>query len=206
MQKAHVLAAAGDLIANNRISDAEELVHTEYPFEAYVKPKAKKKASKSTNVKDASINPVERKYTQKEALQLYIADGFVDRYFGVQLVCPSALYALSKYIPNAFPCGENRATTHQAFWDLFPSLDHLDPVSLGGADNPRNWVTTSMSLNLKKSNLSLDELGWSLQTPDETSTWDGMMGWYQSLSNNDSNLGNILYNKAWHQATIQQAA
>jgi len=201
MQKAQILATAGELILMNRLDEAEQLIGSQYRFEEYIKPKKAKTRARVVSI-DNDAKAVERRYTQQEALDLYISDGFTDRYFGVQLVCPAALYALSRFLPNAFPCGDKRSTTHQAFWDLFPSLDHLDPVSHGGVDEEWNWVTTSMNLNLKKSNISIEELGWEVLPSTGVNEWDGMMSWYGQVAEIDNGLSDIRFNKAWHRCTM----
>lgn len=198
MQPADILKIAALFISRNEISTASEFVEREYPFETYVKSKPAERFCKDTS--QPPLMAEQRKYTQKQALQLYTIDGFIDRYSGSKLVCPSALYAISTIIPEAFPCGEKRSDTHQAFWDLFPSLDHLVPVSGGGKDIEENWITTSMTKNLKKSNISLDELNWSLHPKGNIEQWDGLAAWYMDWSSFHSSANNIRFNKGWHSA------
>jgi hypothetical protein len=59
---------------------------------------------------------------------------------------------------------------------LFPTIDHVIPVSHEGTDDERNQVTTSMLLNAQKANFTVDELGWSLRPPGDPAEWDGLMG------------------------------
>jgi hypothetical protein len=54
----------------------------------------------------------------------------------------------------------------------------LTPVTAGGADEPANWVTTSMARNFAKSNFSLEELGWRLHPPGNIAEWDSLLNWY----------------------------
>jgi len=68
--------------------------------------------------------------------------------------------------------------THQMFWVLFPTIDHVGPVARGGTGAPTNLVTTSMLRNHAKSNWTLDELGWSLHEPGSLEEWDGLSGWF----------------------------
>ncbi len=67
---------------------------------------------------------------------------------------------------------------HQAFWDLTPTVDHLIPVSRGGADEDSNWVSTTMLRNSAKGNFMLEELGWSLYPPGDINQWNGLLGWF----------------------------
>ena len=198
MSNAEILQEATKLIANDNLQVASILVKTEYPFEKYVKPVSSDRKS-STRIKIVS-EAEQRKYTQKQALELFIADSFIDRYSGEKLVLPSALYALSTIIPDAFPCGNKRSSTHQAFWDLFPSLDHIEPVSGGGKDVDSNWITTSMAMNIRKSNIPLSELGWQIYQRDTSCEWDGLVSWYLEWADENENAQNIRLNKGWHAA------
>jgi hypothetical protein len=68
--------------------------------------------------------------------------------------------------------------THEAFWELSPTIDHVVPVSRGGRDEDANWVTTSMRRNSAKSNWTLQELGWQLHPAGSLEEWDGLMSWF----------------------------
>jgi hypothetical protein len=50
---------------------------------------------------------------------------------------------------SKFPFHPNWKTeaTHPAYWEVGATIDHMVPVTLGGADEPANWVTTSMARN-----------------------------------------------------------
>jgi hypothetical protein len=93
-------------------------------------------------------------------------------------VFPGALRVLSHLLPQEFPCHPNwkMSGTHPAFWELFPTIDHVVPVARGGADSEDNWVTASMSRNAAKALWTLEELGWHLLPPGDSS-WDGLTGW-----------------------------
>jgi hypothetical protein len=67
--------------------------------------------------------------------------------------------------------------THPAFWEMFPTIDHVVPVSRGGLDEQSNWVTTSQLMNAAKANWSLDQLGWRLLDPAPSDAWDGLTRW-----------------------------
>jgi hypothetical protein len=58
------------------------------------------------------------------------------------------------------------------------TVDHLVPVSRGGADDDSNWVTTSMARNSAKGNWTLEQLGWALRPSGSFSDWDGLLGWF----------------------------
>lgn len=82
-------------------------------------------------------------------MQSFVRDGFIDRYSGRHLVFPGTLRVLSTLFPEDFPFHPNWKTqfTHPAFWELFPTIDHIVPVARGGLDVPENWVTTSQLRN-----------------------------------------------------------
>ena len=53
-----------------------------------------------------SLN-VGRNYTEFQATQVFIRDGFVDRYSGERLVFPGVLRLLSRLLPTEFPFHRN---------------------------------------------------------------------------------------------------
>jgi hypothetical protein len=81
-------------------------------------------------------------------------------------------------LPDAFPYHSNWKTDkcHFAFWELYPTIDHVEPVTRDGKDCDHNWVSTSMLLNAAKANFTLAELGWKLHPVDDG--WDGLTGWF----------------------------
>lgn len=124
-----------------------------------------------------------RRYSEYDAMRVYIRDGFIDRYSGQRLVNPAALRMLSAILPDAFPAHPNwkPGECHVAYWELSPTIDHLIPVARGGADSHDNWVTTSMHRNGAKANALLEEIGWSLHPPGHFDEWDGLTVWSLNL-------------------------
>ena len=96
-------------------------------------------------------------------MDLFMRDGFIDRYTGNRLINPGVLRLLHVVLGDDFPAHPNWkvSETHLAFWELFPTVDHLVPVSRGGRDDESNWVTASMLSNQAKAQWSVDDLGWS---------------------------------------------
>jgi hypothetical protein len=121
-----------------------------------------------------------RRFRPVAYTKAFVRDGFIDRYSGARLVFPPVLRVLSFALPECFPYHPNWKTdrTHPAYWQLSATLDHLVPVTRGGADEESNWVTTSMARNAAKMNWTLEELGWRLHPPGSLSAWDGMLGWF----------------------------
>jgi hypothetical protein len=163
--KSDILARACRAAEEQRLGEASSILATEYPF------------TPPTNA--------QRKYSPSQCMEVFIRDGFIDRYSGRRLVFPGTLRLLSILLPQEFPFHPNWKTDacHIAFWELFPTIDHIVPVSRGGLDHDDNWVTTSMVLNAAKANFTLEELGWTLHQPNNDNRWDGLTGWFLRQTN-----------------------
>jgi hypothetical protein len=123
---AETLKLAMPEIAKGDTRKAAELVREQYPF----------------------VPPVERQAIGTlDRLRVFLWDGIIDRYCGVKQFFPPVLELISPEIPEAFPsCRNGKAPeTHVAHWELYPSVDHLVPLTRGGAHEMDNWVTRSMS-------------------------------------------------------------
>jgi len=146
-----------------------------------------------------------RRFTEIQALRVFIRDGFIDRYSGNQLLFPPVLRVLSSVLPAEFPFHRNwkMSETHQSYWELFPTLDHIIPVARGGADNEDNIVSTSMLRNSAKSNWKLEELGWSLHPPGDIRQWDGMLAWFMEYIDKNPQKTKEKYIARWHKAALR---
>lgn len=129
-------------------------------------------------------------------------DGFIDRYTGEKLINPGMLKIVSEYFPDEFPYHKNGKMTdgHIAYWDLFPTIDHVVPIAAGGADGEENWVNTSMFNNSIKSNWTLEQLRWTLHMPGKSDEWDGLTNKFVALVEADKSLLNAPYIKNWYNA------
>ncbi|MFF0817580.1 HNH endonuclease [Rhodococcus sp. NPDC003318] len=145
-----------------------------------------------------------RRYTDRQCLRVFYRDGFLDRYSGTKLVHPAALRALSVIMPGEFPAHPNwlMSQSHFAFWELFPTIDHLVPVARGGADEESNWVSTSMLRNSAKAHWTLEELGWTLSPPGDYTQWDGLSGWFTGYLEANPDLFADKYLARWYRATV----
>ena len=175
-------------IAAKDIAIAMQVLASEYPF--------------------VSIQKTGRNYTPLLMTQIFIRDGFIDRYRGTRLVFPPVLRLLSHYLPSEFPFHKNGKMSegHIAYWELFPTIDHVVPVARGGTDTKENWVCCSMLTNSIKSNWTLDQLQWKMHDRGDFEVWDGMIGWFRRQVSEDPQLSNSPYIKKWYSAAIKAIA
>ncbi|MBK9926055.1 MAG: HNH endonuclease [Anaerolineales bacterium] len=143
-----------------------------------------------------------RNYNHFEKLQVFLRDGFTDRYSGAKLFFPPVLKILSTKLPQDFPYQKNWRLDkcHIAYWELIPTIDHIIPVSRGGKDEFDNWICTSQLRNSIKSNWLLEELGWKLHGPRDLKVWDGMLNWFIEQVNKNNKYLDDTYIKPWYKA------
>jgi hypothetical protein len=149
-----------------------------------------------------------RQYGPLESIRVFVRDGFTDRYTGERLIFPPVLRAISAELPVEFPYHPNWKTdvTHPAYWEVGATVDHLRPVSTGGADDDSNRVTTSMARNSAKMNWTLAELGWSLQAPGNFQEWDGLLHWFLEYTNGHPEVIATDSMRQWHRAAALAVA
>jgi hypothetical protein len=159
-EPADVLASVCSSVADGALDQAAAILTEGYPF--------------------TPLSNAGRRYTATESMRVFARDGFIDRYTGQRLIFPGTLRLLSQLLPEQFPFHNNWKTDlcHFGYYELFPTIDHLEPVSRGGADSVDNWVSTSMLKNAAKANFTLEELGWSLHPPGDLAQWDGLTNWF----------------------------
>jgi len=177
-----VIQRACSHISHDDLSAAESVIVGEYPF--------------------IPSQNAGRSYTPREMTRVFIRDGFIDRYCGTRLIYPPVLRVLSNYFPTAFPYHKHGKMDegHIAYWELFPTIDHVVPVARGGADDESNWVCCSMLTNSTKSNWTLDQLQWELLPPGDIDKWDGMISWLVKQVEVDRQLLSTPYIKSWYYA------
>lgn len=181
-EKANIIKSVCDALSVGNNSAASIIAKSQYPF---VTPPQTK-----------------RTFTETQALRVFLRDGFIDRYSGSRLVFPPVLRVLSLAFPEEFPFHRNWkiSETHPAYWELFPTLDHIIPVALGGQDDDDNLVSTSMLRNAAKAHWVLEELGWSLHPPGDLTRWDGMLAWFLDFAERDHQILRNKYIKRWYRA------
>ena len=183
-----------DSFTRLRVGDddvARAIIDAEYPFVPLVRKS--KKSSKS------------RRSTPSRVLQIANRDGFIDRYTGNQLIYPAAMKVMSLSMPQAFPWHPNGKMdiAHIAWWELFPTLDHVTPITRDGDDVDDNIVLCSMTINMAKRNWTLDELGWKKRACGDMNKWDGLLKNTTALIAQRTELQSDKYIKRWHNATLK---
>jgi hypothetical protein len=183
-----LIRRACQALGNSSVAAARNIIQSEYPF--------------------SPVIPGGRRYTELQSVQVFMRDGFIDRYSGQRLVFPGVLRLLSRIIPVEFPFHPNwkMSETHPAYWELFPTIDHVIPIARGGPDCEVNWVTTSMLRNTAKANGTLAELGWDLHEPGLLTEWDGLMGFFLEFIDSDNSPLKDAYLHRWYSAAVRRRA
>jgi hypothetical protein len=188
VQKADIIKEVCEALVNKNNSDGIEILKTKYPFENYITQK--------------------RKPTTFLLTKIFLRDGFIDRYTGTKLVFPPVLRIISHVLPEVFPFQSSwkMTETHVAYWELFPTVDHIKPIARGGDDTEENIVTTSMIRNAAKSNFTLEEIGWFVKEPGNLNEWDGLTGIFKQLIQENPTLFSGNYIKEWNRALTKAEA
>jgi hypothetical protein len=180
--RAGILVSVCELLAHGDVDSAKGKLATDYPPPQPSTPR--------------------KTWTLRRLVTVFGRDGYTDRYSGFRLVFPGTLCALSLLLQDAFPYHPNwkQSATHPAFWELYPTIDHVVPVARGGADDESNVVTTSMLRNSAKSNWLLDEVAWPAQLAPIVAGWDGLVGWFVEVATSHDMLRQHKTIKRWRAA------
>ena len=104
-------------------------------------------------------------FTPEFKTELLWRDGFIDRYSTTRekLIHPMVLRILSECMQDEFPYDShwNMKTTHIAYYQLYPSFDHIIPNARGGTNKKNNLVCTSYLRNQAKGGYTPEELQWA---------------------------------------------
>src|SRR3990170_895671 len=114
MDKPDIIKSVCDALFSRDASEASNIIRDQYPF--------------------AAPSPALRAFSEIRALRIFLRDGFIDRYSGGRLVFPPVLRVVSCVLPKEFPYHKNWKAneTHPAYWELFPTLDHVNSIARGG--------------------------------------------------------------------------
>lgn len=184
MGKIDVIEQAANMLLQKNVIKAGMIIETDYPFH--------------------KLTAHGRNYTDKEKMAQFVRDGFIDRYSGQKLINPGILKVLSYYMPETFPYHAHwkMEECHNAYWEFVPTVDHIYPVALGGADIMENLATTSMLHNAIKSNWTLEQLNWKLYDAGDYCEYDGLTGLFIKLVEADKELLKDTYIKRWYRLSV----
>lgn len=144
-----------------------------------------------------------RRYSNLIKMKHFFNDGFIDRYTGEKLINPGLFKVLSTYFPEEFPYDAHWSTTktHNSYWVMFPTIDHIVPIARGGEDCDSNRVTTTMKNNLIKDNYTLEEIGWKLYPQGSIEQWDGLTEIFIKIVEKDEALLKDKYIENWYKVS-----
>ncbi len=185
-----VIARACELLLQGRRPDALDLIAAEYPLEGTAIPESLYPGPRLVEPKV----PIELRCRRLEAAKqplalLHARDGYVDRYTGARLIAPCVLKLLGHIdhgpLRDVLPYhvnggrgmpakGGQRSICHQAGFELYASYEHVRPISVGGADELANLVSSSFDSNAAKG----DETWTPVHPPGALSEWAGLADWF----------------------------
>ncbi|HUW05174.1 MAG TPA: hypothetical protein VMW01_02835 [Williamwhitmania sp.] len=185
MDKTLLIKNICELLLDNKKQDCIDFANENYPFIENL--------------------PHKRQYSKYQMCSVFLNDGFIDRYSGEKLLFPGLIKILTIEFPDIFKYHRNwkMSETHMIYWDLFPTIDHLIPITRGGLDNESNWITTSMIRNSAKSNWTIEEIGWKLHDKGQLDNWDGLVNYFIDLTNKDLNYEKDNYVKDWKHGLLK---
>lgn len=185
--KSRVIQAAFEAILRGNYPQAAAIVQDQYSFTPL---------------------SVERKgFPPYYATKIFFRDGFIDRYSGKRLVFPPVLKIMSNALPMDFPYHPHwkMDQCHVAYWELYPTVDHVVPLARGGNGDETNLVCTSMLSNGAKANWTLEELGWQLLPAGDIQRWDGLVGWFLEYTEEHQEALEDQLVKRWYTAATRIA-
>jgi hypothetical protein len=185
--KSRVIQAAFEAILRGNYPQAAAIVQDQYSFPPL---------------------SVERKgFPPYYATKIFFRDGFIDRYSGKRLVFPPVLKIMSNALPMVFPYHPHwkMDQCHVAYWELYPTVDHVVPLAHGGSGDETNLVCTSMLSNGAKANWTLEELGWQLLPAGDIQRWDGLVGWFLDYTEEHQEALEDQLVKRWYTAATRIA-
>lgn len=185
MDKALLIQNLCGLLLTEKKQECIDLIDNNYPFT------------------DSKIQ--KRQYSRYQMCQVFLRDGFIDRYSGEKLLFPGLIKILTIEFPDIFRYHMNwkMSDTHMIYWELFPTIDHLIPIARGGQNIEQNLVTTSMMHNSAKSNWTIEEIGWTLHDKPELDNWDGLVKYFLDLVHKKPEYDKDNYVNSWKIALLR---
>jgi HNH endonuclease len=116
-------------------------------------------------------------------VRVFRRDCWTCRYCGGRTVFSPVMPLLGVIFPEHFPYHSHwkAGQTHPAVAACSAVVDHVVPGALGGAWlEESNLATACWPCNVRKGDLTLEQLSWELRAV-EVSSWDGLTGFYRQL-------------------------
>jgi hypothetical protein len=124
---------------------------------------------------------------ERDKFMTFRKDHYHCSYTGIKLINHPLIELLSYILPEHFPYNNpphgsdaGIKNTHLLVWVLWPSVDHILPVSRGGLNHPENYTTSNSKFNMFKNNFRNEELGLQCREPEDK-TWNGLEEEYHQL-------------------------
>ena len=148
-----------------------------------------------------------RSMSSNQLMELWMRDGFLDRYTGQRLLYPGTLRLLGVLMPEELPYHPNGKLDecHMIHWELYPSHDHRRAAALGGSIELDNLVTCSMLTNARKGHWTLAQPDLQMHDPGRIEDWDGQTAWFVRMIEKSPSL--LEKNKPlrnWHKVAQRQ--
>jgi len=202
MDPSKIVLAICEALRSGNIDVARAIAVNDYPM-AYKKPHFPT-LSKALGPDAFSImSPAGHSLLKTE---VFIRDGFVDRYTNRSLVFPGVLRLLSFELSAELPFDDhwNPALRHPMYWELYPTIDHVIPRPVDRHRNDAsNLLSTIQQINTSKQTKSLSELGWCVHPPGNMKEWDGLLSWFLTYVQAHEYLRSIKPIRGWYQEALK---
>lgn len=193
--RADIASEAWASIISGDYKAADRIISENYPFDSHslIPPVSKKRTPRESETR-------KREFKFSERTEFFLDSQFLDQYTGQRLIFPGALYVFRALNLDSVPNQGNwkKIANHIMYWDLFPTVDHIKPLALGGKDEPENWACTSIIINSIKSSSTLEDLSWPMYQIREE--WDGLFHDFMALVESRPKLLNSTKIKTWYDA------
>lgn len=154
---AYIAASQGDvgkaltLLSDIRNSDLQEWMHVHAQNAGYWRANGKRPSAPTRHPRKVSAD-LEK--------QLFVRDGYRCRYCSIRVFPSEILRKSSQFFGDeVFPIKGGNLQRHGIKLCFSATLDHVEPLSLGGSNDASNLVTACWCCNYGKSAYSLTELG-----------------------------------------------
>jgi 5-methylcytosine-specific restriction endonuclease McrA len=141
---------------------------------AWIKPSVRRPPPETGSVKRLA-------FSKRRAADAFLRDRFVCRYCGQRLVPVCLLSVVGHLFPAQVPYVSTykQGFIHSLYWLIGAEADHIVPCTRGGDwTDPENHATACVLCNSRKSDWTLDELGWTIQ-PRLMTRWNGALPTYR---------------------------